>query len=94
MYMTNEKVWEDDIWVKHIFMDGSRFHVTCWTNNGAHCSEKNCIENAPSEIKQKAFLEGKSVHTFVEISYDRTNSSNTRTHSHYDKIDMKYEDFY
>lgn len=59
MFEIQEKIWEDDVWVKHITLEGSRFHVISWSSNGSGCSNRNCINNAPEEIKLKAFMEGK-----------------------------------
>lgn len=75
----NPKVWDDDIWLKHIYHEGSRSHVLSWSNNGCHCKERNCIMNAPDEIMTKATMEGKSIHIFIKTKYSDGYSTNTKT---------------
>lgn len=73
----NPKVWDDDIWLKHIYHEGSRSHVLSWNNKGSHCKEKNCIMNAPDEVMTKATVEGKSIHIFIETKHRNAYSSKT-----------------
>ncbi len=63
------KVWDDDIWLKHITQEGSRSHVYAWSNNGRKCKEKNCIMNAPDEVVTRATAEGKEIHIFIKTEY-------------------------
>ena len=63
------KVWDDDIWLKHITQEGSRSHVFYWSSNGRVCKEKNCIMNAPDEILTKATIENKEICVFIETRY-------------------------
>ena len=36
-------------YIKHVHLDGARFHVLYYSALGVHCSEKNCIINKPRE---------------------------------------------
>ena len=39
----------DKNYIKHVHLDGARFHVIFYSTLGRHCSEKNCIINKPIE---------------------------------------------
>lgn len=32
-------------WIKHVVLDGARFHVLAWSTAGRHCSEPDCVVN-------------------------------------------------
>jgi hypothetical protein len=42
-------------YVKHVRCEGARSHVLHWDSKGSHCSEKNCVINAPGRqpIKER-----------------------------------------
>jgi hypothetical protein len=39
--------------VKHVRCEGAKFHVLRWDTSGTHCSEPDCIVNAPHRGKKK-----------------------------------------
>lgn len=49
----------DDGYDKHIACEGSREHVLSYTNNGIHCSHRNCIvnKNNQSNIEHWIFIQ-------------------------------------
>lgn len=86
MYAIQQKVWKDEIWIKHVTCEGSRSHVYSWSDNGSQCKEKNCIMNAPNDIVTRATMEGKEIHIFIKTVYLDGYSTVPKTKTYFQSV--------
>lgn len=43
----------DPKYIKHVYCEGSHFHVLSYSTQGTHCNEPKCIINKKHEVKQR-----------------------------------------